>query len=721
MREQTDGLPPLARAIVAQEQALLERVHAALRSAAEQAQKKARSHRSDLRSVEVLKQLREDARTGSEDDLPALLLEMSVRQRLLEKPAEPALPDPLSPYIAHLQLNEGGARKDYLLGHTSFFDTPAGVRIVDWRLAPVAQIFYRYREGDDYEETFPGRTAEGVLEARRIVVISNGVIQQIIGDGMVLTRQPDGTFRVVDEGQYALDPGGAGTAPRAGILGVGVGADHRRGAPDVTALLDADQYAAITTPPETPVLVLGSAGSGKTTVALHRLSRIAAQTPARYPLSRMKVVVPEEGLARLSRRLLAPLGAGDTQVQTLDAWAQELASEVFDEPLPSLCTDPPALVSSLKRHPAFYHAVRQRFAQLKPAHTSLKSLRRRLGELLTDRPFLTSVVEASQGTLSRVAVQDTVAHTLLQLADPPKKQLASIVVASRTKTADGRPVWEGTPDELAGTIDADDLPVLLMLRARHCGIETSKLVHLVLDEAEDFSLFDLFVLGKLLEDTPSVTLAGDEAQQTLSSFAGWKASLATLGTGEASICRLATSYRCPEPVADLARSILGNQVPEATARSSRQGVPVGIFRFPEENQAHLLLAGAVRDLSGREPRACIAVICHDPDTARQIHALWADIPQARLVLSGEFSFEPGIDVTDVDNVKGLEFDYVIVPDASAEAYPDTAEARRRLHVAVTRTSHQLWVMSHGSPSALLATAGDALERPTGISPTDVLV
>jgi len=138
---------------------------------------------------------------------------------------------------------------------------------------------------------------------------------RIIGDGVVLTRDRAGTWTRTGRETLALSHGGAGTAARPGTLGVGAGPSV-----DVTAMLDAEQFAAISAPPEEPLLVLGSAGSGKTTVALHRLAHIAAREPARYPLSRMGVVVPEEGLARLSRRLLQPLGVGKAQVKTLDAW-----------------------------------------------------------------------------------------------------------------------------------------------------------------------------------------------------------------------------------------------------------------------------------------------------------------------------------------------------------------------------------------------------------------
>jgi len=110
---------------------------------------------------------------------------------------------------------------------------------------------------------------------------------------------------------------------------------------------------------------------------------------------------------------------------------------------------------------------------------------------------------------------------------------------------------------------------------------------------------------------------------------------------------------------------------------------------------------ALRDLLEREPGASVAVVAASPETARAFHRLVADLPEARLVLDGDFSFRPGLDVTEVAAVKGLEFDYVVVPDATTGVYPDTDEARRRLHVAVTRASHQLWVLATGTPSPLV--------------------
>ena len=74
------------------------------------------------------------------------------------------------------------------------------------------------------------------------------------------------------------------------------------------------------------------------------------------------------------------------------------------------------------------------------------------------------------------------------------------------------------------------------------------------------------------------------------------------------------------------------------------------------------------------------------------------------MLRQDFRFAPGIEITELDQVKGLEFDYVILLDANALHYPDDARSRRLLHVGATRAVHQLWVTSVGPPSPIVAEA-----------------
>jgi DNA helicase-2/ATP-dependent DNA helicase PcrA len=82
----------------------------------------------------------------------------------------------------------------------------------------------------------------------------------------------------------------------------------------------------------------------------------------------------------------------------------------------------------------------------------------------------------------------------------------------------------------------------------------------------------------------------------------------------------------------------------------------------------------------------------------------AEVPDTRRVHQQRFAFQPGIDVVPVTEIKGLEFDYVIVIEASAMHWPDTPHHRRLLHVAATRAVHQLWLTSVGTPTSILPEA-----------------
>ncbi len=653
-------------AVVREEELLLERAREAI----------ARARPSKRRDgADELRALREEALQAAEDDMPAVLHELAVRQRLDAIPDAQALPSEDAPYFAHLRLKSARGVRDYLLGHRSLIDTERDVRIVDWRTAPIARVFHVAREADDIEEEIDGRTFEGTVLARRIVVIEKGALTQIVTADRVLVREGDGW---IARERHAS-----------------VGA---RTAIEVTALLDAAQTEATEVPPEQPLLVTGSAGSGKTTVALHRLARITAREPRRYPVRAARVVVPEEALARLSRRLLQPLADEPATVETLDAFALRLGRLVFGK-LPKLSDEAPGLVVRLKRHPALYRELLARFASKRSKDATLRALRRRLHVLFTDPAFLGEVV-AEAGDLPRSAIAETVRHTRLQMAPDVRAQVEAITVAELREAVDGRAIEDGTPDALAGTIDVEDLPILLLLRALEGALGPRDVAHLVVDEAEDVSLFELHALGALLREPRSVTVAGDELQRTTSGFAAWEESLRVLGVADAVTCTLEVSYRCPRPIVELAASILDAR---HDARAARDGAPVERVWFPDRAHADLYVADAARDLAAQEPRASIAVLARDEGSARRLHEVIGG--DARLSLHGELPFAPGIDVLDVDGSKGLEFDYVFLGDVSAVTYPAEPESRRRLHVGVTRAAHQLWIVSNGSPSPILAGPG----------------
>jgi len=113
------------------------------------------------------------------------------------------------------------------------------------------------------------------------------------------------------------------------------------------------------------------------------------------------------------------------------------------------------------------------------------------------------------------------------------------------------------------------------------------------------------------------------------------------------------------------------------------------------------LLEALQQIAREDPSASITVIARSPEAARVHARTLRHGTAARLALDGAFEFRPGLTITCVPEVKGLEFDYVIVPDANASAYPALEEARRALYVAVTRATHRLVLATSGSWSPLL--------------------
>ena len=89
------------------------------------------------------------------------------------------------------------------------------------------------------------------------------------------------------------------------------------------------------------------------------------------------------------------------------------------------------------------------------------------------------------------------------------------------------------------------------------------------------------------------------------------------------------------------------------------------------------------------------MICRSDVTARNFARTLGHGLTVRLALDGDFDFSPGVTITSVQEVKGLEFDCVVVPDAQASTYPPTPQSRRSLYVAVTRATHHLGLAAVG--------------------------
>jgi DNA helicase-2/ATP-dependent DNA helicase PcrA len=262
-------------------------------------------------------------------------------------------------------------------------------------------------------------------------------------------------------------------------------------------------------------------------------------------------------------------------------------------------------------------------------------------------------------------------------------------------------------------LDPEDDTLLLRLHQRLRGpLTRGKLSkdpivyeHILVDEAQDLSPVELAVVLDTTSHAKSITLSGDVQQRLMmdNGFSDWKTVLGELSLSHVEVEPLKLSYRSTKPIIDFSRAVLGPLASADAPVATREGAPVDLFTHGHTGDAVATLSEALRDLMQSEPQASVAVITRFPEQAdvyfSGLHR--AEVPYLRRVAEQDFSFKPGVDVTDVRQVKGLEFDYVVIVEASESSYPDDDEARHLLHIAATRAAHQLWLFAVGRISPLI--------------------
>ena len=266
-----------------EEERLLARVAECMRAAAPRAGQEGRGQAND-----ELLALRDEIGEARLEDVPALVAQMERLQEVSLTRAElqTILVDPRSPYFGHLRLRErvagrGDVERDVFIGRATFTDAKARVHIVDWRNAPISQLYYCYSEGSDYEETFGQREVEGDIVQRRTVTIEDGALLRVASPQGVWVKHKGTSaparWQRTDVPVHELS-GGERTAmrpaPSRGVLGAAPEEAQRldRHLPEIAALIDPRQFEIMTAPHSGVVVIQGGAGSGKTTIGLHRLA-----------------------------------------------------------------------------------------------------------------------------------------------------------------------------------------------------------------------------------------------------------------------------------------------------------------------------------------------------------------------------------------------------------------------------------------------------------------
>ena len=641
-------------------------------------------------------------------------LESETRQLQAHRAARKSRELPLgTPYFARMVLREGDRRQELMLGKVGVVEK--GLRIIDWRHAPVSRIFYEYEEGEEYCEEVADRLREGILEARRRLDIRGGLLVEAQRDQEVLRRTPAGDW---------LPPAEADRRSER--------KDHHL--PDIVSLITREQFAVIAQREAGVVLLRGRAGSGKTTVALHRVAWLHFQDPVRFRADAILIVMFNKALRTYITRVLPELGVPGVGADTFHAWASRMLREGGVDT--RFSTDAPAEVGRLKRHPGMELAL----------DAWVDQLGERLGGWVVQKvPAAADLWEQIPGKgLGRLArlfeegVQGELSAALRPLRSAALRRLGDHRRDLWALLEDPEALAPHLPSALhrslpavaaaaarcreEGSLGFEDVALLLRLgQKKHQQLPelrvpwAGRYAHVVIDEAQDLSTLEIAALVGAADRTHSVTVAGDPAQKILEDawFDGFEPLLQRLGAGgpmDIRLQALQVGHRSTRPIMELALAALGvaSQGDLAVA-AARDGAPVDWLAPEGGTDDAAWIRAAATALSAyrtERPLALVAVLCLHKSTADR----WATglaragLDEVRRAERAEFRFTPGVVVSNVHQVKGLEFDGVLLVDPAVFRERD----KHLLHVAITRAAERLWVACPRGPGRLLVAHAPAV-------------
>ncbi|KUO95013.1 HelD family protein [Ferroacidibacillus organovorans] len=265
-----------------------------------------------------------------------------------------------------------------------------------------------------------------------------------------------------------------------------------------------------------------------------------------------------------------------------------------------------------------------------------------------------------------------------------------------TRYADSDSSWEWE----------DSAALLFLTRQFHGFASDTRFAHMIVDEAQDLSAFQIFVLTKL---SPNATLSifGD-ISQSISPYKGltsWDEVTRDVFLDRASYKTLEQSYRSTVEIVTFAnRALRHHQTPGIPLAKPvlRHGAEPEILKTSEAQEVALLieLIGRVQSEGFKQ----IAVIektmaaCSAMQERLQKEASYA-LP---LLSEKTERYEGGLHLMPIYMSKGLEFDAVIVLNPSANAYDANSSLHAKLlYVACTRALHRLYILQKDSLTPLL--------------------
>lgn len=579
--------------------------------------------------------------------------------------------------------------------------------ITDWR-SPIANIYYRNSgPKKDVSFTAPVGERKGELTQKRQFQISRARIRGIYD---------------AKSGNVAADE----------FLLVQLQERIGKKLQDIVATIQSQQNEIIREETNTPVVIQGVAGSGKTTILLHRLAYLFYTYPKEINDTNSLIIAPNQMFIDYVSDVLPNLGVRKVETLTYLFWGKKtlgwddyytvstekenlkfkeykgsrdfikVLDKYYDDFEEKLLESIPSSIVELIADR--YHQLKEQFSEIdmvervslatEYAFAQKKFKQYREGDI----NFRTENIEEVKAKILTYFKKETNIYQLYK--NLFKTNLISKELSQYT--------LEGLKHNgRIHTYRIEDLAPMIYLHLKVYGTKMYEKAYIMVDEAQDMSFIQLATLLKVAKHG-NMTIAGDLAQSIIPPFYiqswGEVSEIIKENTQkETSYHQLQKCYRTTIEVVDYANRIFKEYFPKS------YDLPEAVLRHGEDVRI-LQKDNSIENMNKKDVKQIVklikedfekgsvtcAVLARNREHAKTLYEIFKPYEEEinRDVINfNENDYRTGLLILPIENSKGLEFDSVIIADANSDYYKDDFLSIKLLYVAITRALHRLCVIT----------------------------
>ena len=584
-----------------------------------------------------------------------------------------------TPYFARIDFESKANNEKCYIGKLGVQDYDNNIITVDWR-APISSLYYDSNIGECSYEA-PDGTIKGNLTLKRQYTIENS---KLINFNDVDTVSNDELLKPY----------------------LSVSADNRL--KNIVSTIQAEQNKIIREKLGKNIVIQGIAGSGKTTVALHRIAYLVYNNRDLYKPSDYMVIGPNKFFVNYISGILPDLDVNGVSEYTIEEVFEKYVDENYtiNNNLDKI-TDFDN-ISKVKTSLELKNKINEYFKtieilpnedfKIKNEKIISKSIIKELYDeinpkyyksikLKIDRLILliNKYVDTNKESITTNLIKRKVSGEIINefknnINIYLKKYFKVLNLKIKKIYIDILNSLNIDTREINNNkIDIEDIPPLLYIKYLLMGDNTfDNYKHVVIDEAQDYGQFAFYVLNKIFKNA-TFSIYGDLAQSlyTYRSIDNWECLNNTFKDLE--ILKLNKSYRTTIEIMEEANKI--NKKLNLT-----EAIPV-IRHGDEVEYTNNDLVYLINKL--KENYKTIAVITKTQDEADNLYKTLKDKIDINLINKNNLNYDNNINILPSYLSKGLEFDSVIIVDSFDK---ENNIDLKLLYVSMTRALHKLLIL-----------------------------